>query len=370
MSLEQISEKNRDLFLDIAKGLAIIIVIAGHEFQGLSPNFDDILGFRLIYSFHMPLFILISGMVFSVTLKRSITEISTSRALFCLYLNRINRSFIRLIIPFASWTVIGYFLNHRTEAQKVWELEPLFSFLIKVIRSPDWSLWFLVCIFYCIVALSFFGFFLSSLRLKLNIKNKCFFDISLLLLSFYIKSIFRRVGITTGEFGVGFFLSYFFYFTLGYTLAGEKIKALIKKPWAYLCIPLFVFLAPFWHRTAPYHLMPFPPKFIAPFLNNNVFGGLVALLGSMVVLLLVEYFSNRPSWLFSKFLARCGVLSLGIYAIHFYFLSYNPPVLAPLIISVIITMIIQKIPVLRVVLLGEPSRAKTVTSNTNPIKRQ
>jgi uncharacterized membrane protein HdeD (DUF308 family) len=89
----------------------------------------------------------------------------------------------------------------------------------------------------------------------------------------------------------------------------------------------------------------------------------------MAVLLLVEYFSNRPNWIISKVLAYCGVLSLGIYAIHFYFLPYKPPVIAPLIISVLITLVIQKIPILRVVLLGESAKKKS-PSNAQPVYGQ
>ncbi|MBT8593990.1 acyltransferase [Polynucleobacter paneuropaeus] len=359
--------KKRDQFLDIAKGLAIILVILGHTIQGLSENFDDSLGFRVIYSFHMPLFIFISGMVFSIALKKTALEKTSMQALLTVYLTRIYRSFVRLIIPFIVWTFIGYFLNHRYEDGKIWNLEPMLTFLIKVIHSPDWSLWFLVCVFYCICALSFFEFCLYSLRLRINIKNVYIFNLTLLLLSFYIASILHRVGIRTGEFGVGFLTSYFIYFTLGYILAVATIRTLLKKPLIYLCIPLFICLVPFWHRTAPYHLMPSATEFISPYLNNNLFGGVMALLGSVVVLLLVEYFSNRPNWIFSKFLAYCGVLSLGIYAIHFYFLSYKPPVIAPLFISVLITLVIQKIPILRVALLGEPLKKKSSSSNAQPV---
>jgi fucose 4-O-acetylase-like acetyltransferase len=40
------TQKNRDQFLDIAKGIAIILVILGHTFQGFGENFDDLVGFR------------------------------------------------------------------------------------------------------------------------------------------------------------------------------------------------------------------------------------------------------------------------------------------------------------------------------------
>jgi fucose 4-O-acetylase-like acetyltransferase len=49
----------RDTFLDIAKGLAIILVVIGHVVQGSSEKFDGLLWFRVIYSFHMPLFVFV-----------------------------------------------------------------------------------------------------------------------------------------------------------------------------------------------------------------------------------------------------------------------------------------------------------------------
>ena len=65
------TQKNRDQFLDIAKGIAIILVILGHTFQGFGENFDYLVGYRVIYSFHMPLFIFISGMVFAIVIKKN-----------------------------------------------------------------------------------------------------------------------------------------------------------------------------------------------------------------------------------------------------------------------------------------------------------
>ena len=309
-------------------------------------------------------------MVFSVALKKSVFEQTSIQSILSLYFERICRSFIRLIIPFTAWTIIGYFLNHRYETGNALNLNSLFSFLGKVLINPDWSLWFLVCIFYCIFTLCIFEFCLTTIRIRWKIKKQYFLDLALVLISIYISSIMRRVGIKTSDYGVGLLAHYFFYFTLGYILAGPAIRTLLGKPLTYLCIPAFICLAPFWHRTAPHHLISSAPESLSTYLSNDLFGSVLIVNGSFFTLLLVEFFSKHPDWILSKFLAQCGVLSLGIYAIHFYFLSYNPPVLAALIISVIMTMVIQKIPVLRVVLLGEPSRAKTVTSNTNPIERQ
>ena len=60
----------RDLSLDAAKGVGIILVVIGHAWRGLdsagmigNPNLFRIID-TLIYNFHMPLFFLLSGMTF------------------------------------------------------------------------------------------------------------------------------------------------------------------------------------------------------------------------------------------------------------------------------------------------------------------
>ena len=67
----------RDYELDFAKAILIILVIIGHSLQYSYGNdylssghyFNNHL-YRLIYSFHMPLFMMISGYLFSTSNKR------------------------------------------------------------------------------------------------------------------------------------------------------------------------------------------------------------------------------------------------------------------------------------------------------------
>lgn len=53
----------RDKTIDILKGTAIILMVLGHVIQTIyaPDNYDENLIFKFIYSFHMPLFIFISG---------------------------------------------------------------------------------------------------------------------------------------------------------------------------------------------------------------------------------------------------------------------------------------------------------------------
>lgn len=62
------------MVIDIAKGLAILCVVLGHvlayDIYGFKYVWDNSPLLKFIYSFHMPLFFLLSGLVYSVpTLK-------------------------------------------------------------------------------------------------------------------------------------------------------------------------------------------------------------------------------------------------------------------------------------------------------------
>ena len=93
--------KKRNITIDVIKTVAILLVILGHSIQYgcgkeyLESNafFQNPL-FEYIYSFHMPLFAMISGYLFYYTVsKRNLKEI---------IFNRIQR----LFIPILSWQVV------------------------------------------------------------------------------------------------------------------------------------------------------------------------------------------------------------------------------------------------------------------------
>ena len=78
--------KERNTTLDLAKGILIILVVLGHAIQ-YSGNgnwedsqlfFDDIV-FRAIYSFHMPLFMMISGYLFYSSNKKDFKPLMISK---------------------------------------------------------------------------------------------------------------------------------------------------------------------------------------------------------------------------------------------------------------------------------------------------
>ena len=59
---------NRIIYLDIAQAICLILVVIGHYMPDNSPAWYVMFN-RLIYTFHMPLFMFVSGYVYIATKK-------------------------------------------------------------------------------------------------------------------------------------------------------------------------------------------------------------------------------------------------------------------------------------------------------------
>ena len=119
----------RSLEFDILKGLAIYLVLCGHSITSLSSaeKQDNIL-YCLIYAFHMPLFMLISGYFSARTLTSPLLHIT-------------KKKFWQLIYPTLTFGII-FFLCDLT----LWGRSPseFFGYI--------WgSFWFLKSCFFCFI---------------------------------------------------------------------------------------------------------------------------------------------------------------------------------------------------------------------------
>ena len=97
--------KERNIKIDILKGIAIILMIVGHILQysidGIVDCFNNEL-FIFIYSFHMPLFALISGYLFYKSKDKPLKELFLGKARSLLY-----PILIITIIEFYLWRILG-----------------------------------------------------------------------------------------------------------------------------------------------------------------------------------------------------------------------------------------------------------------------
>lgn len=127
----------RDLSFDYIKGVLIFLVILGHAIiyiNGVDCYYDPL--WKIIHSFHMPLFVLISGYFFK-------NDITGNFYQLC------KKQFYRLLVPQFSFVILGFILM-----PLCWDN---FSYLITI--NGDINIkplyhyitfaWFLWCIFFC-----------------------------------------------------------------------------------------------------------------------------------------------------------------------------------------------------------------------------
>ena len=339
--------KTRNQNLDFYKGIAIILVVIGHTIQyRLSPSdFDSSWAFRIIYSFHMPLFIFLSGAVASQW-SAIFFDDSPVRLKFKKYCDRIKKSAIRLLLPFVSWTVVKYY---------VWKMNAgLFMYLMEAFSRPDNSLWFLVAIFYCVTIFSTLSLILGLLNinrfmLKIN-QRLAFLNVGKFAIQIIVVLILWAIiaPIFPGSYGLIYAKKYLIYFILGVLIfnSGDPKFPIIVRIIPYVA---FILLVPSWNRLLENN---YSNLYIA-----NVFGVffpyVVAVMGSFVTLDLASMLKNNTPETVTNGISYLGKMSLGIYAIHTYFLQSSPIILAPIIISLIIAYAILHIPGLNLFLLGQ-----------------
>lgn len=344
----KITAKARDQRLDIAKGIAIILVVIGHTLQARYSNFDDVLGFRVIYSFHMPLFIFLSGAVASLWFNPNDVALSMQE-LNKLIGIRIKNAFIRLVIPFICWALIAGAVSQDA-------FHPLQT-LIAAFRRPDSALWFLLCIFYCVVLLSLFQFLLRAIycAFKSNSTFSILLDGRVQLAFIGLAWLWMRLYSPPGA-GLNTLKMYFLYYILGICFY-KYFSPLFRSGWRFIPYFLFLPLVAWWSRTAQNNLLELPPPldndlfFIG--LIQYVYAPMIAIAGIFLTWDIVCRISQKEWQWFKAALAYLGKLSLGIYAIHTFFLGIDPAAVMPLAISLAITLALMRFKFTRLLLLGE-----------------
>lgn len=338
--------KARDQRLDIAKGVAIILVVIGHTFQRRYSNFDDVLGFRVIYSFHMPLFIFLSGAVASLWFNPNDIALPF-KELNRLLGVRLKNTFIRLVIPFISWALISGALSQEV-------FNPL-QIILAAFRRPDSVLWFLLCIFYCVVLLSLFQFLLHALHSALKENRVCLrlLDGRVQLVLIGLAWLVIRQYSPPGA-GLGTLKMYFLYYILGIGFY-KYLSPRFNSAWRITPYLVFIPFVAWWSRTAPNNLLPTPINIDLPFIGlvNYCFAPMLAVGGIFLTWDIVCRISQKDWRWLKEFLAYLGKLSLGIYALHAYFLGINPPVVVSLVLSIAITLGLMQLKLTRLLLLGE-----------------
>lgn len=201
--------KTRDRRADALKGFAILLVVVGHAIQvPYRYGIGDNLAFRFIYSFHMPLFMFLSGYVAALSTRPTNARYISDKA-------------IRLLLPFLTWQAARYVINAR------YEDFGFVSYWHHLLLAPDFDhgLWFLWVLFLC------FCLLVPALRLER------YWGTAALVLALVFSQF-----LTTHYAGLAMVKWYFPFFIAGYVLKRHlfQISWLWSLPLAVAFIPLSV----------------------------------------------------------------------------------------------------------------------------------
>lgn len=332
--------KTRNELIDLLKGFAILLVVLGHSVQYSVSNFDHNWLFRIIYAFHMPLFMFLSGFVALSSFDGSIRSLS--------------KRFQSLIIPFFCWFLITDLLSTLLQLSGI--ESPIITYhpIISLLQSPsNGGLWFLWELFQ-----NFFLLFLVMLVVK---KRS---GIIICCIAIFLTATGEIKEITVPFFDIQFAGWNLLFFSLGYLAAQFEYswKQLIDR-FGILFLALFTLFVSVWIRhTTPSIIFDLPP-YLRTF-GYYFYRYATPIFGIISSFYLFSKWKLPPP--VKRSLIYLGGTSLGIYAIHFYFVALAESIfifdhfskivvtaLFALILSLISLLILKKSSWLAYFLLGK-----------------
>lgn len=282
-------DTKRLLWLDSLKGWLILLVVLGHAIQySLMSSCENNHLWNIIYSFHMPAFMAVSGYV-------AFRPGNIMGGGIISLLSKINRRFQQLLVPFFLWSLVSVIIRGKITLDSI----------VNIILYPDTGLWFLWVLFF-ISVLFLICDWLSDLT---KIKQELFI-ISFCLLLTCIMVLFEiRI------LGFQFICYYFLFYTLGYYLHKYKDVAITRKRWLIVILSLcWLFLAWFWNMHSIPDFLRFVP--LPEMLMAYAYRFFTAVIAIYILLAISPHVLSSADGFNSKFV-WLGKFSLGIYAIHY-----------------------------------------------------
>ncbi|MGY4536881.1 fucose 4-O-acetylase-like acetyltransferase [Mucilaginibacter sp. UYNi724] len=270
--------KSRLLWIDYSKGIGIILVVYGHVLRGLYESkiikksyfyYSD----NFVYSFHMPLFFILSGYFFLNSFKKDNSKFLINKAKSLLY-------------PFVIWsllqTLIEVLLNKFTNAKT-----PATA-LLTCLVIPRAQFWFLYALFF----INCISFVFYKIIFRYALIFSCLFWLAMFYLNVELdpfKNIFK----------------YLIFFNIGIFFSEWKdrfLPLITQGKWLLFVILLFAAVEYFYLAEQPG----------LTYLSNILFV-FTGVLGSLVVMQFANKLSNFNG--FNVF-NDLGKASIGIYLIH------------------------------------------------------
>lgn len=340
----KISLTDRQFCIDATKAIAIVLMVFGHALQYGSGGyfldnslfFQDLI-FKGIYSFHMPLFAVVSGYLFFKSVQKRTT------------INTIKSRVLGLLVPIFCWSIMYRCIVAVLSKQSIG-----LAWFVETGKYCLTNLWFLWAIFFC-----------SCIVLLIR---KVFRDhIAAYLMAFLLLQL------VPNRYNLQYYAFLYPYFVGAYLFHKHDVYVVFKKPLV-KCITACVCLAAWLGLLHFFREEHYIYKTGTCILQNNAMAQIainayryaVGAAGSVLVISLVSMISTPSAW-FQRCCRFIGSRTLGIYILSTYLnvvlirltvnmqLHYGWTIIETIVIMLIalgITYGLEKNKISRVILLG------------------
>jgi acyltransferase len=322
-------EKERLSWIDVAKGIGILLVIYGHALNAQSLRY-------IIYSFHMPLFFLLSGLVFRHIDHEKFTHF-------------LKKDFANIILPyvfFACATMIVWLFTMNPEDRTQFQILKQLAGIVFASGTGGFltynvALWFLPCLF---VTKIFFWWITSLKKDILIVASLIIASIVGFSASIYYPKLYLPFGMEIALTAVVFFGAG--YFLLGH--ARSFLSLVKKKSITVFVISSIVTVA---IATISFDTYGFQVDMRTNAMYNYVYFYIAAFTGILAILALsrkinanrlLEYLGKRSMMLFvwhTMLFATFGDILL-LFVSKQFIKTYQNTVLAPLYTMLSIVIIL------------------------------
>lgn len=319
-----------------------MLVVMGHVIQYIltSESYTTNSIWQFIYSFHMPLFMVLSGYITGILNNKN-----------ACFFSIIRRRAEQLLVPFFSWALLtAFFLN---------DMQSFF----KTIVNPTNGLWFLWVLFFVVCINSIFTKFMQQYNLHLAVGGV------IIVLFYIIMQVFLlKVG---NIFAMSLIADHVIYYTTG-TFIGKYnvIESLAKKRYIvkYLILLSILLISVFLSITFDWNQHTFNTG-LPIYINKLLYKSYRISVGLICSIGVIMMFNSIKKYLQKEVVI--GKVTLGIYAIHFiyikllssinyinnitgfYFLDLFILTGVTLLFSTITTLLISKNKLLSLILVGK-----------------
>ena len=278
----------RITYIDLLKGIAIILVVMGHMFEPYTDWLDSPIN-QMIYSVHMPLFIFLSGFVFHVyDGKRG-------------WLKTIIKRAFALLLPFYSFSALYCYTKGL-----------LYTDML-VMNEMHYGYWFTLVLFEIFAISLFVDVLVRNIVHWGGQKYEVYIDVIInIIMILALLAVAKIESIPSpydSLFSTDKVCKYYMFFQMGrFIHTYPKLSCMFKKQWLYLlCITTYFIL--FLHYG--YELQ-----------SVNIISFILPICGIVVITNVVE--RNQKVLEFHGILSKIGKYSLEIYLIHRFLLTNIP----------------------------------------------